>query len=116
MNNSTPLPEPEPWETTGFCYARGLFFARIEAEDRTYWIEGDCCPRRYERDELASFNPEPVAIGLPPAGRYGKPTDAEVAALIDSLAEQAGVTIMPLTASMALQDARHAAQREEEAE
>lgn len=42
-----------------------------------------------------------------------EPTDAEVAALIDSLAQQADVFIMPLTASMALQDAR-AARRDEE--
>lgn len=41
-------------------------------------------------------------------------TDAEVLALIDSLAEQAGVFIMPLTASMALQDSRRAARRDEE--
>lgn len=41
------------------------------------------------------------------------PTEDEVAALIDSLAEQADVSIMPLTASMALQDA-HAARRDEE--
>lgn len=43
-----------------------------------------------------------------------EPTDAEVAALIDSLAEQAGVFIMPLTASMALQDSRRASRRDEE--
>lgn len=43
-----------------------------------------------------------------------EPTDAEVATLIDSLAEQAGVSIMPLTASMALQDAYRAARRDKE--
>ena len=43
-----------------------------------------------------------------------EPTDAEVLALIDSLAEQAGVFIMPLTASMALQDSRRASRRDEE--
>lgn len=43
-----------------------------------------------------------------------EPTDAEVEALIESLAEQAGVFIMPLTASMALQDSRRAARRDEE--
>lgn len=57
-----PEPEPEPWETAEFCYAGGMFFERGEEQDGTYWIGGDCCPQRYERDDMMKLNPRPVAI------------------------------------------------------
>lgn len=59
----TPPPEPEPWETAEYCYAAGMFFERGEEGDGPYWMGGDCCPQRYERDEMIELNPQPVTIG-----------------------------------------------------
>ena len=57
-----PEPEPEPWEVSQFCYAAGMFFERGEEGDGPYWIGGDCCPQRYEREDMAKLNPTPVTI------------------------------------------------------
>lgn len=57
-----PEPEPEPWEESDYCYAAGMFFERGEEEDGPYWVGGDCCPQRYEREDMAKLNPKPVTI------------------------------------------------------
>ncbi|MCT1790643.1 hypothetical protein [Dermabacter hominis] len=62
-------PEPEaksePWEESRFCYAAGMFFERGEEGDGPYWVGGDCCPQRYEREDMAELNPAPVTIEHP---------------------------------------------------
>ena len=57
-----PEPEPEPWEESRYCYAAEMFFERGEEGDGPYWMGGDCCPQRYERDDMAKLNPRPVTI------------------------------------------------------
>lgn len=60
----TPLPEPkpEPWETSRYCYADGLFHERREDEHGTFWLTVEDNPGTYDRSELAKHNPRPVTI------------------------------------------------------
>ena len=57
-----PTPKPELWEESRYCYAAEMFFERGEEGDGPYWMGGDCCPQRYERDDMAKLNPRPVTI------------------------------------------------------
>jgi len=78
-------------------------------------FEGVHEPGEYDECEDCRRAVDPIAARIATVAHAHlaaqEPTDAEVGALIDSLAEQAGVSIMPLIASRALRDARLATRR-----
>lgn len=54
-------PEPEPWEVSRYCYARGDVYERDSEEGGGYWTRpGDETP--YSRQEMLLRNPRPVTI------------------------------------------------------
>lgn len=56
-----PKPEPEPWETSRYCYADGEIFRRTQGYDGVYWTRPGS-DTRYYRDYFIRFSPKPLNL------------------------------------------------------